>query len=609
MKLGEKESHDFVGSHDAMLEDPTLSCMHPDMSGKRPSEPSSPKRGSILYYMNKKQRTSPNDPQEETPTPERASCDETSEAMPSSSQRCPPESESSSTEQVASTNEPNTSEIETSTEENSLVSGPNETESPTLSCSSACEPALTSNHLPDKPYQPVDTSGIPPKKTKTQLVYFQTKWFKTWPWLHYSKSRKGVLCFKCTSAYQQGLLSLANKKEDAFISAGFQNWKKVTGLGKNNLGRFHQHESSETHKFAAEQLRAQKRPTVVAQVDEQASQRQEINRRMLVKVYTSVKYLARQGLALRGHTADEGNFHQLLRLRAEDDPDLTSYTARATNYTSPQGQNEMLQDFSNAAMRHVADVIRKNKFYAVMVDGTQDITGAEQESICIRHVDDELNVHEDFIGLYEAPSSSGEAISTIIEDVIIRLGLSIDNLRAQTYDGASNMSGKYAGCQAKIKSKQPLAMFFHCSSHVSNLVMQHAVTSSPLVRDALQWVQDLGTLYRRSGNYKTIFKDIASELQPGTSTASIRPLCPTRWLCRQSAVESVVNNYKVVLDSLETMAQSSTSDTATKANGLLDRFQKGEVLLALRMVNKPLALLETLNAGLQARTATMSGIK
>ncbi|XP_072025658.1 52 kDa repressor of the inhibitor of the protein kinase-like [Amphiura filiformis] len=57
------------------------------------------------------------------------------------------------------------------------------------------------------------------------------------------------------------------------------------------------------------------------------------------------------------------------------------------------------------------------------------------------------------------------------------------------------------------------------------------------------------------------------------------------------------------------MAQSSTSDTATKANGLLDRFQKGEVLLALRMVNKPLALLETLNAGLQARTATMSGMK
>lgn len=68
-----------------------------------------------------------------------------------------------------------------------------------------------------------------------------------------------------------------------------------------------------------------------------------------------------------------------------------------------------------------------------------------------------------------------------------------------------------------------------------------------------------------------------------------------------------MNNYGAVLESLEEMSMSGTSDTATKANGLLDRFQKGEILLALNMVNKPLSLLETLSTGLQARTATISG--
>ena len=91
-----------------------------------------------------------------------------------------------------------------------------------------------------------------------------------------------------------------------------------------------------------------------------------------------------------------------------------------------------------------------------------------------------------------------------------------------------------------------------------------------------------------------------------TRNASIRPLCPTRWLCRQSAVDSVVNNYGVVLESLEEMAKC-VGDTGTKANGLLDQFEKGEVLLALQMVNKPLALLESLNNDLQARTKTISG--
>ncbi|KAJ8049944.1 Zinc finger MYM-type protein 1 [Holothuria leucospilota] len=413
---------------------------------------------------------------------------------------------------------------------------------------------------------------IPPKVTKSQNVNFQYKWFQMWPWLHYSESLKGVLCFTCSSAYQQGLLDLANKKEDAFISTGFNNWKKVTGLGKHKLGRFQEHEMSETHRFAAVQLKAQKQATVIAQVAEHKCKQQELNRRMLVKVFTSVRYLARQGLPLRGHEDDEGNFWQLLHLREEDDPNLAIYTVSATSYTSPQAQNEMLKDFSHSVLRQVVKNVRNNGVFAIMVDGTQDITGVEQESVCIRHVDEDLNVHEHFAGLHEVPSSSGEMISSIIFDVLTRLGLSINNLRAQTYDGASNMSGKYNGCQAKMKEQQPLARFFHCSSHVSNLVMQHAVTTSPLVRDALQWVHDLGVLYSRSGKYKAIFKDIAEQLHPGTSTASIRPLCPTRWLCRQSAVESVVNNYGTVLESLEEMSMLGTR-MKTAVNTVMSELQ------------------------------------
>lgn len=37
------------------------------------------------------------------------------------------------------------------------------------------------------------------------------------------------------------------------------------------------------------------------------------------------------------------------------------------------------------------------------------------------------------------------------------LGLDINNLRGQSYDGGSNMSGKYRGVQARIKTLQPLA--------------------------------------------------------------------------------------------------------------------------------------------------------
>ncbi len=55
------------------------------------------------------------------------------------------------------------------------------------------------------------------------------------------------------------------------------------------------------------------------------------------------------------------------------------------------------------------------------------------------------------------------------------------------------------------------------------------------------------------------------------------------------------------------MARDET-DTATKGNGLFDRFQKGKIFLGLKMAAKPVAILEQLNSALQSKSANMSGM-
>ena len=57
------------------------------------------------------------------------------------------------------------------------------------------------------------------------------------------------------------------------------------------------------------------------------------------------------------------------------------------------------------------------------------------------------------MGLYEIPSTTSDVLAQMILDVLIRFGLSVDNLRAQTYDGAANMSGCHTGCQARVREK------------------------------------------------------------------------------------------------------------------------------------------------------------
>lgn len=132
---------------------------------------------------------------------------------------------------------------------------------------------------------------------------------------------------------------------------------------------------------------------------------------------------------------------------------------------------------AHAVLRDVCnDINRLSTQFGIITDGTQDIQGNEQEAVCVRYVDDSFDVHEDLLGLYQVASTTGLSICKMLQDAMIRLQLPIQHLRAQTYDGASNMSGKYKGCQAEMKKVQPLAMYVHCGAHVTNLITAKAIT-------------------------------------------------------------------------------------------------------------------------------------
>ena len=52
----------------------------------------------------------------------------------------------------------------------------------------------------------------------------------------------------------------------------------------------------------------------------------------LLKQLSSLKYLLRQGLAIRGHDDNEGNLVQLLKLRAEDDCQMQSWLLEGNTF-------------------------------------------------------------------------------------------------------------------------------------------------------------------------------------------------------------------------------------------------------------------------------------
>ena len=95
---------------------------------------------------------------------------------------------------------------------------------------------------------------------------------------------------------------------------------------------------------------------VEAQLNAQHLLDQQHHRCMLTKLLSSVRFLARQGLLLRGHCEDinslDGNLYKLL-LRAEDCPQLKSWV----QYTSPDIINETIAIMGNTVLREILGLI------------------------------------------------------------------------------------------------------------------------------------------------------------------------------------------------------------------------------------------------------------
>ena len=88
-------------------------------------------------------------------------------------------------------------------------------------------------------------------------------------------------------------------------------------------------------------------------------------------------------------------------------------------------------------LRDIAGDLQKSSFLTLMADETSNSSNHEQITLTLRHVTKELEVNEEFAGLYHTDSIDATTFTSIIQDVMIRLNLSFDKLRGQCYNGGS----------------------------------------------------------------------------------------------------------------------------------------------------------------------------
>ena len=65
----------------------------------------------------------------------------------------------------------------------------------------------------------------------------------------------------------------------------------------------------------------------------------------------------------------------------------------------------------------------------MMCDEATDVKNVSQLVVCLRWVDENLNAHDEFIGLKDMPSNDADSIVRELKDVLLRMRLKLEKLR------------------------------------------------------------------------------------------------------------------------------------------------------------------------------------
>ena len=242
--------------------------------------------------------------------------------------------------------------------------------------------------------------------------------YAKYSWLHYVESTDTVFCYFCMVA-EKLKLPISKNKDLAFSVNSFCKWKNATS-------KFEKHQASVSHRQSIDALDTRETTKDVGElIHAGLLKKRAESRQASMAIISNVRYLARQGLALRGrHKKTEkceddlgeidSNFIQLFKLRANNIPCLGPWMPKSQDiFTSPEIQNELVSILAMTILRQIVDNIR-GMWYTIMIDKTTDLTNTEQMIFCLRYVDDEVE------------NTSSETIVSTVKDILLRLNLTFE---------------------------------------------------------------------------------------------------------------------------------------------------------------------------------------
>lgn len=300
------------------------------------------------------------------------------------------------------------------------------------------------------------------------------------------------------------------------------------------------------------------------------------NRYVLSKIINCIKFCGAFELAIRGHdesadSCNPGIFRGLIDFSADLDQTLKEHLQTSTQFTgtSKTIQNELLDSMLAIARETISHELVNARFVAIISDETTDTSAKCQMVLVFRYVKDS-NPVERFWGFLSPKKHDSDSFSSIILQEIDPI-IPTDKLIAQCYDGASVMSGKHGGVQAKIKNKYPNAHFLHCYAHQFNLIMQQACSQNKQVRVFFANLHEIPSFFSHSPQRVAVLDKMVDKRVPRSA--------PTRWNFNSRTVNMVFEYRSELIECMHQIQEEFHQTNVINQASAIERMLENDIFI------------------------------
>ncbi|XP_028092674.1 zinc finger MYM-type protein 1-like [Camellia sinensis] len=338
-----------------------------------------------------------------------------------------------------------------------------------------------------------------------------------------------------------------------------------------------------------------------------------------------IKWLTFQACAFRGRderheSNNRGNVIELIKLLASYNEDVAAVVLenapQNASYHSHGIQKQILSIFSDKIQRFIREEINDGKF-CILVDESEDESKREQMAIVLRFIDKYGFIKERFFDIVHVLDTTSATLKEEICIVLSRHNLSVQNIRGQGYDGASNMSGEWTGLQALFCAECPFAYYVHCFAHRLQLAL---VRASKLVISINQFfsyltraINIVGSSCKRHDQLRAaqatnIAEKLAidDEFETGKGKNQIETLKragDTRWGSYFSSICSLINMFSATCAVLRNIINDrSKLNQRVEAHGVYDSITSFEFVFILHLMRDIMEITDDFCQALQSKS-------